>query len=167
MRNLTIAVALAAVPVATQAQQAESPWRYFEAEGSPIQAGVVNAKGAQLILKCDKPGRGEVYAVVVTPENLVPPNPNRFVNRALVLRFDAEPPVDSVWRYYENSVVAINQKPTVALSRFLDDLVDASKFRIRMNPEPRRFVEEEFEVAGAREAIERVYASCGDQSPLS
>jgi hypothetical protein len=36
-----------------------------------------------------------------------------------------------------------------------------------MNPEPRRFVEEEFEVAGAREAIERVYASCGDQSPLS
>jgi hypothetical protein len=63
--------------------------------------------------------------------------------------------------------VAIDQKPTVALSRFLNDLVDASRFRIRMNPERSRYVEEEFDVAGAREAIGRVYTSCRDQNPLS
>ena len=98
MRYLTIAFALAAASGAAQAQEAQTPWRYFEQEGSPIQAGVVNEKGAQLILKCDKPGKGEVYAVMVTPEHLVPPTRDRFINRALELRFDAEPPVESVWR---------------------------------------------------------------------
>ena len=63
-------------------------------------------------------------------------------------------------------MVAIDRKPSVALSRFLNDLVGASKLHFRMSPEPHRFVVEEFEVAGAREAIARVYSSCGDQSPL-
>ena len=72
MRYLTIAVALLAVPVAAQDQA--SPWQYYEPEGGTMQAGVVNAQGAQLILKCDKPGKGQVYAVVVTPEKLVPPS---------------------------------------------------------------------------------------------
>ena len=165
MRYMMIAVALAAAPAA--AQQQASPWQYFEPEGGTIQAGVVNAQGAQLILKCDKPGKGQVYAVVVTPEKLVPPSNQPFVTRALELRFDAGAPVEDRWRYYENSVVAIDQKPTIALTRFLNGLADASKFHIRMNPERARYVEAEFDVAGARDAIQRVYASCEDQSPLS
>lgn len=165
MRYTMIAVALAAVPAA--AQEPASAWQYFEPEGGTLQAGVVNAQGAQLILKCDKPGKGQVFAVVVTPEKLVPPSNQPFITRALELRFDADAPIEDRWRYYENSVVAIDQKPTIALTRFLNELAEASKFHIRMNPERARYVEAEFAVGGAREAIGRVYASCGDTSPVS
>lgn len=168
MRYLTIAVALAAVPAAAQ-EQAEpaSPWQYYEPEGGTMQAGVVNAKGAQLILKCDKPGKGQVFAVVVTPEKLVPPSNQPFVTRALEMRFDTGATVEDRWRYYEQSVVAIDQKPTIALTRFLNGLAGASKFHIRMNPERARYVEAEFDVSGARDAIGRVYVSCQDQSPVT
>jgi len=165
MRYMMIAVALAAVPAAAQDQA--SPWRYFEPESGPIQAGVVNTQGAQLIIKCDKPGKGQVYAVVVTPEKLVPPSNQPFVNRSIELRFDAGATIEDRWRYYEQSVVAIDQKPTVALSRFLNGLANASKFHIRLNPERARYVEAEFDVGGARDAISRVYGSCQDQSPVT
>ena len=165
MRYLMIAVALAAAPAAAQGQA--STWQYYTPEGGTVQAGVVNAQGAQLILKCDKPGKGEVFAVVVTPEKQVPPNNDRFVTRALELRFDEDAPIEDRWRYYENSVVAIDQKPTIALTRFLNELADSAKFRIRTNPERARYVEAEFNVSGARDAIARVYASCQDTSPIA
>jgi hypothetical protein len=165
MRTITLAFALAAVPAAAQDQA--SAWQYFEPAGGTIQAGVVNAQGAQLILKCDKPGKGQVFAVIVTPEKQVPPSNQPFITRALELRFDAGAAIEDRWRYYENSVVAIDQKPTIALTRFLNGLADAAKFRIRTNPERARYVEAEFDVTGARDAIARVYASCQDQSPVT
>ncbi len=165
MRYVMIAAALAAAPAAAQEQT--SAWQYFEPDGGPLQAGVVNPQGAQLILKCDKPGKGQVYAVVVTPEKLVPPSNQPFVTRALEMRFDAGATVDDRWRYYEQSVVAIDQKPTIALTRFLNGLANATKFHIRLNPERARYVEAEFDVTGARDAIGRVYASCQDQNPVT
>jgi len=165
MRYLTIAVALAAVPAAAQNQA--SPWQYYEPAGGTLQAGVVNAQGAQLIIKCDKPGKGQVFAVVVTPEQQIPPTNQPFVTRALELRFDANAPIEDRWRYYENSVVAIDQKPTIALSRFLNELADSAKVLVRTNPERARYVEAEFNVTGAREAIGRVFTSCQDQSPVT
>ena len=165
MRYLTIAVALAAVPAAAQNQA--SPWQYYEPAGGTLQAGVVNAQGAQLIIKCDKPGKGQVFAVVVTPEKQIPPTNQPFVTRALELRFDANAPIEDRWRYYENSVVAIDQKPTIALSRFLNELADSAKVLVRTNPERARYVEAEFNVTGAREAIGRVFTSCQDQSPVT
>jgi hypothetical protein len=165
MRYIIIAAAVAATPAAAQEQP--SAWQYFEPDGGTVQAGVVNAQGAQLILKCDKPGRGQVYAVVVTPEKLVPPSNQPFITRALEMRFDTGATVEDRWRYYEQSVVAIDQKPTIALSRFLNGLANASRFHIRMNPERARYVEAEFDVGGARDAIGRVYASCQDQSPVT
>ena len=38
------------------------------------------------------------------------------------------------------------QKPTIALTRFLNELADSAKFRIRTNPERARYVEAEFDV---------------------
>jgi hypothetical protein len=167
MRYSTIAVALTAAAVPAAAQNQASSWQYYEPAGGTVQAGVVNAQGAQLILKCDKPGKGQVFAVVVTPEKQVPPSNDAFVTRALELRFDADAPIEDRWRYYENSVVAIDQKPTIALTRFLNELADAAKFKIRTNPERARYVEAEFDVAGARDAIARVYTSCRDTSPIT
>lgn len=165
MRYMMMAVGLVAAPAAAQDQA--TAWQYFEPDGGTLQAGVVNAQGAQLILKCDKPGKGQVYAAVVTPEKLVPPSNQPFVTRALEMRFDTGATTEDRWRYYEQSVVAIDQKPTIALTRLLNGLANASRFHIRMNPERARYVEAEFEVGGARDAIERVYASCQDQSPVT
>ncbi|HYP87535.1 MAG TPA: hypothetical protein VEQ59_05270 [Polyangiaceae bacterium] len=160
-----IAVALAAAPAAAQNQA--SAWQYFTPPGGTLQAGVVNPQGAQLIIKCDKPGKGQVFAVVVTPEKQVPPSNQPFITRALELRFDEGASVEDRWRYYENSVVAIDQKPTIALSRFLNELADSAKFKIRTNPERARYVEADFDVGGARDAIARVYESCQDTSPVT
>jgi hypothetical protein len=162
MRYLTIGVALAAVSVAASGQAPS--WAYFEQEGQPMQAGVVNAQGAQLILKCDKPGKKSVYAVVVTPERLVPPSRDPFVLPTEV-RFDENAPLDDRWRYYDQSAVAINMRGQTALDRFMSGLPTASKLRVRMNVERGRTVEVNFDVAGAQEAIERVYESCKDDLP--
>ena len=71
MKKLLIGAALAACSASVLAQ--DGSWAYFEPEGAPLQAGVVAEDGAQLILKCDKPGKRSVYAVVVTNTSMVPP----------------------------------------------------------------------------------------------
>jgi hypothetical protein len=162
MRYVMIGVALAAVSGAAAAQS--DNWRYFEPEGQPIQAGVVNPNGAQLILKCDKPGKKSVYAVVVTPDRLVPPSRDPFVLPTEV-RFDERPPMEDRWRFYDQSAVAIDMRGQNALTRFMGGLPTASKVRIRMNVERGRTVEVNFDVAGAQDAINRVYESCKDEAP--
>src|SRR5687768_18477738 len=107
MRYLMIGVALAAVSVAAAGQT--QSWAYFEQEGQPIQAGVVNADGAQLILKCDKPGKKSVYAVVVTPDTLVPPSSRPYILPTEV-RFDEKAPMEDRWRFYDKSAVAIDMR---------------------------------------------------------
>src|SRR5688500_17528156 len=159
MRYLMIGVALAAVSVAAAGQT--QSWAYFEQEGQPLQAGVVNADGAQLILKCDKPGKDEVYAVVVTREALVPPTANApFSNRPVEYRFDTKAPVEDRWRFYLNSAVAIDKRPTKALTRFLQEMTGATKLHVRLHPDHTHSVEATFDVGGAGDAVGRVYDSC-------
>lgn len=165
MRNWLIGFGVAAMAAGVSAQ--DSSWKYFEPESGPVQAGVVAADGSQLILKCDKPGKGAVYAVMVSTAQLVPPQRDGFTMRPIELRFDAEAPVDERWRFYEQSAVAIDKGSERTLTRFLADLTDATKVRLRLNPERGRWVEAEFDVAGAHEAIARVYESCKDQVPTS
>ena len=162
MRYLTMGVALTAVSVAATAQA--PGWAYFEQEGQPMQAGVVNAQGAQLILKCDKPGKKSVYAVVVTPDRLVPPSRDPYVLPTEV-RFDDGSPLEDRWRYYDQSAVAINMRGQNALDRFMTGLPSASKLRVRMYVERGRTIEVNFDVAGAQEAINRVYESCQVDAP--
>jgi hypothetical protein len=168
MRNWVIGIGVAAMAVGAAAQDASSKWGYFEQAGSPLQAGVQNARGAQLILKCDKPGKHQVYAVVVTGESLVPATDRSpFQMRPAEFRFDEGANEDDRWRFYEKSAVAIDQTTIKALTHFLTGLADAQKVRVRLNPDRGRWVEESFEVAGARDAINRVFTSCGDDNPIA
>lgn len=166
MRYLIIGLGAVAIAAGASAQNAGSNWAYFEPEDGPMQAGVVNAKGEQLILKCDKPGNKSVYAVVVTPEPLVPPQRDPYVLPTEV-RFDENAPTEDRWRYYDNSAVAIDMRGQQALTRFMRGLPNASKLRVRMNVERGRTIEVNFDVAGASEAIKRVYESCQDDAPIS
>lgn len=164
MRYWIIATGIAAMAVAASAQDAATNWRYFEPEDGPMQAGVVNAEGAQLILKCDKPGKKSVYAVMVSPDRLVPPQRDPYVLPTEV-RFDENPPLEDRWRFYDNSAVAIDMRGQTALTRFMAGLPNAGKLRLRMYVERGRTLEQNFDVAGAQEAITRVYESCEDEVP--
>lgn len=164
MRYWITGLGLAAMAATVAAQDAAPAWQYFEPEGAPMQAGSVSPDGAQLILKCDKPGKRTVYAVVVTKDRLVPPSSAPFVLDTEV-RFDEKAPLQDRWRFYDNSAVAVNIGSSRALTRFITGLTDASKLRVRMNVERGRYVEVNFNVAGAKDAIDRVYASCQDDVP--
>ena len=164
MRKWIIGIGAAAIAAGASAQDAASKWAYFEPEGQPMQAGVVNAEGAQLILKCDKPGKKSVYVVMVNPEPLVPASRDPFILPTEV-RFDDNAPNEDRWRFIGNSAMAMNARGQLALDRLMDGLPTASSLRLRMYLERGRTIEVSFDVAGAQDAINRVYESCKDDVP--
>ena len=164
MRKWIIGIGAAAIAAGAPAQDAASKWAYFEPEGQPMQAGVVNAEGAQLILKCDKPGKKSVYVVMVNPEPLVPASRDPFILPTEV-RFDDNAPNEDRWRFIGNSAMAMNARGQLALDRLMDGLPTASRLRLRMYLERGRTIEVSFDVAGAQDAINRVYESCKDDVP--
>lgn len=164
MRFLLVAATLATVSTAAYAQN--SSWGVFETPDGSRGAGVQAASGAQLLIKCDKPGAGEVYGILVSPEELVPPSNRGFQMRPIELRFDEGAPISDRWRFYERSASAVDKGTENQLDRLLTGLADAKTFRARLNPERSRWVEMTFDVTGARAAIAQVYESCEDTSPL-
>jgi hypothetical protein len=164
MRYFIVGAALAAAGTMAAAQAPASKWAYFEPAGQPITAGVVNAEGAQFLLKCDKPGKKSVYAVMVNPAALVPTARDPFLLPTEV-RFDEASPQEDRWRFVGNSAMAMNASGNQALTRLMDGLPTASRLRLRMYVERGRTVEVSFDVAGAQEAMTRVYQSCGDDLP--
>jgi len=164
MRRLLIGIGIAALAGTALAQDAPSKWMYFEPEGQPIQAGVVNAQGAQLLLKCNAPGKKSVYVIMVNPAPLVPPARDPYILPTEV-RFDENAPQEDRWRVTDNFAMAMDARGQLALSRLMDGLPTASKLRLRIYVERGRNVEVIFDVAGASEAIRRVYESCQDDLP--
>lgn len=159
MRYLSIGIALAALAGAAQAQSGN--WGSFE-----NGVGVQGAGGAQLLLKCDKPGKGSVYATVVSPTKLVPPS-QTFVMRAVKMRFDGGAMKDDRWRFYETTAVAVNKTSEKSLGMLLAPLADAKKLELTLEPGGRdKPVDLSFDVGGARDAIGQVYTACKDTSPL-
>ena len=169
MNRMLIGVALVAVSTGALAQDvAETDWAYFEPEGAPLQAGVVAQDGSQLILKCDKPGKRSVYAVVATNSSLAPPmSDDRYESHPVTLRMDENPPWDDNWRFNGRFAMAVDKGNVRSLTRLLEKLHDADKLELRLQPIMRSPVTIEYEVTGARDAIERVYASCKDTIPIS
>ena len=155
MRKWIIGIGAAAIAAGASAQDAASKWAYFEPEGQPMQAGVVNAQGAQLILKCDKPGKKSVYVVMVNPEPLVPASRDPFILPTEV-RFDDNAPNEDRWRFIGNSAMAMNARGQLALDRLMDGLPTASRLRLRMYLERGRTIEVSFDVAAAQDSINRV-----------
>jgi len=162
-RFLVSAIALTAMAGGAKAQDAaaDSAWAYFEPEGGLMQAGVQSANGGQLILKCDEAGEDKVFAVIFSPSRLRPPSDTPQV-RSVWLRYDDGPREEVRWRYYDQTVLALNTRRDNNLAQFLNDLVAANNVEIRLDPTDGAPVELNFPVAGARDAIARVFESCGD-----
>lgn len=166
---LTLTASLAALvslACAPSAHAQESAWGYFEENGI-LQAGLQSAEGHQLMLKCNEAGDRSVFAVFYTPVALGAPS-TRASMRDITLRFDDGSPDTRSWRYYQFTVEALNTRRDQQLPLFLTRLADAQNLKVRLAPVDGSPQNLEFTVAGAREAIGRVYEACGDSTnPLN
>jgi phosphoribosylformylglycinamidine (FGAM) synthase-like amidotransferase family enzyme len=168
MKTIIMGAMLAAGSAAAMAQDApaETRWGFYEPEGGTMQAGVVAADGAQMILKCDKPGKRSVYAVIATNTNLARALPDdRFESFPVTVRLDEESPWEDNWRFNDKFAMAVDKGNTRSLTRLLEKLHKADKIELRFKPNNGKQTIVEFETTGAQDAIERVYASCKDEIP--
>jgi len=163
MRYLAIGVLLAAVAGSVHGQA--TTWGTFES-GESKGIGIQAADGSQLIFKCDKPGRSEVYALVLTDKNLVEPY-STYVMRPIKVRLDEQAPYEDNWRFYEHYIVAVNKGRERSLNRLLRDFGTGQKLELLLYPDPRSRtpVTLNFDIAGAQEALTHVFEACGDTPP--
>ena len=165
MRYLMVGIALAALSVGATAQN--SAWGFFGGPGMASGAGVQAADGSQLLIKCDKPGKRQVFAVVVATTNQARPLPsNQYESFPVTLRMDDKPAWDDNWRFNDKFAMAVDQGNTRSLTRLLEQLADAKTVDVRLKPIEHSIYNTTFNVAGAREAIAKVYSDCGDKNPL-
>lgn len=170
MKRILVGAALAACAGGAYAQDEalDTKWGFYQPDGEPMQAGVVAADGSQLILKCDKRGKREVYAVVVATGNLARTLPDsRFETYPVTLRMDSNPPWEDNWRFNDRFAMAVDKGNTRSLTRLLEKLHSADALEVRLRPLQRSPTVIRFETTGARDAIQRVYESCGDEVPFS
>ena len=91
---------------------------------------------------------------------------NRFESRAVTLRMDSNAPWDDNWRFNDKFAMAVDQGNDRQLTRLLQKLQGAKTFDIHMKPVGKGEVHTTFNVAGAKDAIGKVYAGCKDTSPI-
>ncbi|HYD25646.1 MAG TPA: hypothetical protein VEB68_12705 [Croceibacterium sp.] len=165
MKFAIVAAGLVAVAAAASGQEQASRWSYFEGEGGMTGAAVQAADGSQLILKCDKPGRREVYAMVVSGDaRLAVPN-QRPISRPITVRADGKSPETGDWRFYERYATALGKTSDRTLARFVVDLRNASSLNMRLDTGISQDVVVDFDVTGASEVVPHVYEVCKDTMP--
>ena len=166
MRYWVLGLAFAALSGTATAQ--DSAWGFFGSAGSAAGAGVQAADGSQLLIKCDKPGKRSVFAVVVATTNQAAPLPaNKFESQPVTVRMDDGAPWDENWRFNDRFAMAVNQGNTRSLTHLLEKLADANTMTIQLKPLQHGVYNTSFKVNGARAAIDKVYSDCGDTNPLN
>ena len=162
-----LAIGLVAAVLATAAGAQDSGWGYFQGEGGAGGAGVQSADGGQLLIKCDKPGKHQVFAVIVAQQNLAPPlPPTKFESQPVRIRFDTNAPAEDNWRANDKFVMAVDQGNTRTLTRLLQKMAVAKTMQFEVRPLRLSPYSTSFNVSGAKAAIDKVYADCKDDNPL-
>jgi hypothetical protein len=164
MRYVVLAAGLAAASVAVQAQN--TAWGFFDGENGAGGAGVSAPDGSQLMIKCNKTGKGEVHGMVYSVKQLMRPT-TVFERRDLRLRFDDDPPFTTRWRYYDNTAMAVDQGNEKQMTRLAEELIEADTVEFRFDPKEGPPIELTFDVRGARAALAIVYERCKDVNPIA
>lgn len=167
MRYWVLGVVLTALSSGAMAQA--SAWGYFDAGAGPTSgAGVQAADGSQLMIKCEKPGKHEVYVVIAARSNLAAPLPeNRFESRTVTLRMDSNAPWDDNWRFNDKFAMAVDKGNDRSLTRLLAKLDGAKALQVQLRPFKAAPVLIDFNVAGSHDAIAKVYQACQDDNPTT
>lgn len=171
MRHSLAAVIVAAISTAAVAQDqpaGEAPasaWQNFEQDNGTKGAIIQAADGSQLVIKCDKPGRREVHAMILSADKKLAAPSSRPVSRPIRFQFDNKSPSTENWRFYETRAEALGKTGDRALARFITDLRRASRLRMILDTGIGPNVEMNFDVTGAGEAVAHVYEACNDSPP--
>lgn len=163
-----LAVAISAVAVAQDQPAGEasaSGWQTFEEDGGRSGALVKADNGSQIVIKCDKPGKREVHAMIMSAnDKLAIPN-SRPISRPIRFQFDNKSPATENWGFYETYAMASGKTGDRSLARFVVGLRNASKVRAILSTGIGADVNISFDVTGAKEAIAHVYEACNDSAP--
>jgi hypothetical protein len=163
-RYAMLAAGLAAVPASAQAPST-TPWLYQQdaSTNNRVLAFVQASDGTQFILKCDEPGKRNVYGMISADSKLGRPGPQP-ITRTITYRFDGGRPNKDNWRYYETTAVAFNTSRERQLPKLLELMKDAKQMEVRLEPIDGTPLTTSFEIAGTADAVARVYESCEDDS---
>lgn len=126
----------------------------------PIRV-LTNDSGDALIIKCDQPGKNQVYVHLISRQYL---GGIRRSYRHLFYRFDEQEPVRDNWSYHAREALAIQGQ--VDVGRFLSGLAGARKLAIRATTYEMGQVDMTFDATGAEQRIREVYAGCQDEMPI-
>ncbi|HWK41873.1 MAG TPA: hypothetical protein VNR60_08065 [Croceibacterium sp.] len=160
-----LAVAISVTAVAQDQPASASGWQTFGEEGGRSGALVKADNGSQIVIKCDKPGKREVHAMIMSAnDKLAVPN-DRPISRPIRFQFDNKSPATENWRFYETYAMASGKTGDRALARFIVGLRNASKVRTILSTGIGSDVDLSFDVAGAQKAIAHVYEACRDSAP--
>ena len=160
-----LAVAVSAIAIAQDQPASPSGWQTFEDDSGRSGALVEADSGSQIVIKCDKPGRREVHAMILSSnDKLAVPN-DRPISRPIRFQFDGKAPATENWRFYETYAMASGKTGDRALARFIVDLRNASKVRTILSTGIGPDVDLTFDVTGAKEAVTHVYEACKDSAP--
>jgi len=159
------------------AAEATPGWQFYQdpqaTNGLP-QAFVQSSDGTQLILKCDKPGKNSVYAVLVAKDRLANPAA-MYTMRSVSLRYDGGETTEERWRYFANTATAVDRAGERSLAHFIEKVTPAKQLDVRFDPEGRSntgstissAATTTFDVHGAGDAIDKVFAGCKDTKPTA
>jgi hypothetical protein len=161
-----IALALAAVPVAAYAAP---QWGYYQDDKITkglLQATVVASGGEQLTFKCEKKGKGQVVAVLYSPKAFAAPR-QKYVLLNVIVQVDKGRAMEERWRYFGQTVTAVDMKNERTLTTLIGEMEKGNELHLRVFPENASTYEITFPIEGARDALGRVYESCGDTYPIA
>lgn len=164
--TLAIAEAVAAQDEAA-ADATLGAWHYEESVDAMTDFRrprvISDGEGSSFIaLACNRPGRGEVFVHVESGDYLGGRGTSYAVRR-ITYRFDDRAPIEGTWRY--DSTFA--RSPGRQVAPFLMGMSNSTRVAFRLVRYDGRTVDVTFDVRGAREAIDRIYAACGDRNPLA
>ena len=165
MKSIAFGIILTAAAIPASAQ--DSAWGYYQPGDGTLQAGVNGTRESQLILKCVKQGKHRVYAVIVAPNQIAPPAAGaKYTTGEVALEYDGKAPVTDQWRFNGVFAMAMDLNNVATMTRFGQKLADANKLAVTLKPFRLAPILLEFNVAGAREAMQRVYKACRDEPPF-
>ena len=169
MRYFAVGLSLAVVSAAAVAQTmtpGPGKWQYFDAAGGMSGARVAGT-GGTLVVKCDKPGKREVYSMIVADGAKLALPSQRPPSRPIRYQFDDKTIKTGSWRLYETYATALGktQDGGAELDHFIIELRKAAKVNMRIDTGMSADVVMDYDVTGAREAVNHVYQVCKDEQP--
>ena len=90
---------------------------------------------------------------------------NRWQTRPVTVRIDQDPPFDAAGRNNDTFAMAVDRGNERSMTRFVQTVSNASEVQFTLQPLEQSPSVISFQVAGARDAIERVYKACKDDLP--